>query len=99
MYRARDTGLKRDVALKVLPGAFARDPDKMGRFQREAEILASLNYPGIATIYGLAQVGDTRAIAMEFVEALRWPARCLSIPRSTTRNKLPRLWSTPTTAA
>src|SRR6266702_2833289 len=48
VYRARDTGLKRDVALKVLPDAFARDPGRMARFQREAEVLASLNHPNIA---------------------------------------------------
>ena len=52
VYRARDTKLKRDVALKVLPEAFARDPDRMARFQREAEVLASLNHPNIAAIYG-----------------------------------------------
>ena len=46
LYRARDTGLKRDVALKVLPAAFSRDPERVARFQREAEILASLNHPG-----------------------------------------------------
>src|SRR5437667_8206503 len=68
VYRARDTDLKRDVALKVLPPAFARDPERMARFQREAEILASLNHPGIAMIYGLVQDGGTRAIAMEFIE-------------------------------
>ena len=52
VYRARDTKLKRDVALKVLPEAFARDPGRMARFRREAEILASLNHPNIAHIYG-----------------------------------------------
>ena len=58
VYRARDTKLKREVALKVLPEAFAHDPDRMLRFQREAEVLASLNHPHIAHIYG---VGGTRA--------------------------------------
>jgi serine/threonine-protein kinase len=53
VYRARDTKLKRDVALKVLPDAFAKDPDRMARFQREAEVLASLNHPNIASIYGV----------------------------------------------
>jgi len=52
VYRARDTRLKRDVAFKVLPEAFARDPERMARFQREAEVLASLNHPNIAHIYG-----------------------------------------------
>jgi serine/threonine-protein kinase len=64
VYRARDTKLKRDVALKVLPDAFARDPGRMMRFQREAEVLASLNHPNIAHIYGVGE----RALVMEFVE-------------------------------
>jgi serine/threonine-protein kinase len=75
VYRARDTVLKRDVALKVLPTALSRDPDRLGRFQREAEILASLNHPGIAIIHGMAAEGELRAIVMEFVEGetLRGP--------------------------
>jgi serine/threonine protein kinase/Tol biopolymer transport system component len=64
VYRARDTKLKRDVALKVLPDAFARDADRMARFQREAEVLASLNHPNIAAIYGV----EDRALVMELVE-------------------------------
>jgi serine/threonine-protein kinase len=64
VYRARDTKLKRDVALKVLPEVFARDPDRMARFHREAEVLASLNHPNIAHIYGV----EDRALAMELVE-------------------------------
>jgi Tol biopolymer transport system component len=64
VYRARDTKLKRDVALKVLPGAFANDPERMARFQREAEVLASLNHPNIATIHGV----EDRALVMELVE-------------------------------
>src|SRR5262249_57990201 len=64
VYRARDTKLKRDVALKALPEAFARDPGRMARFQREAEVLASLNHPNIAHIYGV----EDRALVMEFVE-------------------------------
>src|ERR1700752_3039405 len=64
VYRARDTRLKRDVALKVLPEAFARDPDRMARFQREAEVLAALNHPNIAHIYGV----EKRALVMELVE-------------------------------
>ena len=64
VYRARDTKLKRDVALKVLPEAFARDPDRMARFQREAEVLASMNHPNNAHIYGI----EERALVMEFVE-------------------------------
>src|SRR5262245_26343536 len=64
VYRARDTKLKRDVALKVLPEVFARDPARMIRFQREAEVLASLNHPNIAHIFGV----EERALAMELVE-------------------------------
>jgi Tol biopolymer transport system component/predicted Ser/Thr protein kinase len=64
VYRAKDTKLKRDVALKVLPAAFANDPERMARFQREAEVLAALNHPNIAAIYGIEQ----QALVMEFVE-------------------------------
>jgi serine/threonine-protein kinase len=64
VYRAKDTKLKRDVALKVLPEAFAADPERMARFQREAEVLASLNHTNIAQIYGV----EDRALVMEFVE-------------------------------
>jgi Tol biopolymer transport system component len=64
VYRARDTKLKRDVALKVLPDEFAGDPRRIARFQREAELLAALNHPNIATIYGVEQ----NALVMELVE-------------------------------
>src|SRR5215471_2563991 len=64
VYRARDTKLKRDVALKVLPEAFASDPERMARFQREAEVLASLNHTNIAQIFGV----EDRALVMELVE-------------------------------
>jgi serine/threonine protein kinase/Tol biopolymer transport system component len=69
VYRARDTKLKREVALKVLPDAFASDPDRMLRFQREAEVLASLNHPHIAHIYGV----EERALVMELVEGETLP--------------------------
>ncbi|MGD1090705.1 MAG: protein kinase [Bryobacteraceae bacterium] len=71
VYRAKDTKLKRDVAIKVLPEAFAGDPDRMARFQREAEVLASLNHPNIAQIYGV----EERALVMELVvgETLKGP--------------------------
>jgi serine/threonine protein kinase/Tol biopolymer transport system component len=64
VYRAKDTKLKREVALKVLPDAFASDPERMARFQREAEVLASLNHPNIAQIYGV----EDRALVMELVD-------------------------------
>ncbi len=65
VYRATDTTLHRDVALKVLPDAFAQDAERLARFQREAQILASLNHPNIAQIHGLEQSGDTRALVLE----------------------------------
>ena len=68
VYQATDTKLNRQVALKILPEAFATDPDRLARFQREAQVLASLNHPGIAAIYGLEESGDTRALVLELVE-------------------------------
>jgi eukaryotic-like serine/threonine-protein kinase len=68
VYRARDTRLDRDVALKILPEAFARDPARLARFDHEAKTLASLNHPHIAQIYGLEQSGDTIALVMELVQ-------------------------------
>jgi serine/threonine protein kinase len=68
VYRARDTTLNRDVALKVMPEALANNPDRLARFQREAEALAALNHPNIAQVYGLERSGDTPAIVMELVE-------------------------------
>src|SRR5580765_6002266 len=64
VYRATDTKLNRDVAIKVLPDAFAADPARMARFEREAQVLASLNHPNIAAIYGIEQ----GAIVMELVD-------------------------------
>src|SRR6266404_5601594 len=64
VYRATDTKLNRDVAIKVLPDAFAQDPDRMARFAREAQVLASLNHPNIAVIHGV----EERALIMELVE-------------------------------
>jgi len=68
VYRARDTRLKRHVALKILPESFASDPDRLARFQREAEVLASLNHPNIAAIHGLEESDGARALVMELVE-------------------------------
>ena len=68
VYRARDTKLDRDVAIKVLPEDFATDPDRLARFEREAKLLASLNHPNIATIFGFEESDRVRFIAMELVE-------------------------------
>ncbi len=69
VYRARDTKLDRDVALKVLPEAFTSDPDRLARFEREAKVLASLNHPNIGSIYGLEEAeGASR----------RWSSNCLN---------------------
>src|SRR5499433_2471015 len=64
VYRATDTKLNRDVAIKVLPETFAADPDRLARFTREAQVLASLNHPNIAAIYGV----EERALVLELVE-------------------------------
>jgi len=68
VYRARDTRLKRDVALKVLPDAVAGDHEKLARFQREAELLATLNHPNIAAIYGIEEADGSVGLALELVE-------------------------------
>ena len=68
VYRARDTKLNRDVALKVLPRTFALDPDRLARFRREAQILAALNHPNIAAIYGLEESDGIQALVLELVE-------------------------------
>src|SRR5215831_20789776 len=68
VYRATDTKLNRDVALKFLPAQFTSDPDRLERFQREAHVLASLNHPNIATIYGFEESDPMRALVMELVE-------------------------------
>src|SRR5437870_1455847 len=68
VYRARDTKLGRDVALKVLPPVFAADPERLARFRREPQVLASLNHPGIAAIYGLEESDGVLALVMELVE-------------------------------
>ena len=68
VYRAHDTKLHRDVALKILPEVFASDPERVARFEREAQALAALNHPNIASIYGLEQSGGVQALAMELVD-------------------------------
>ncbi|HJU42000.1 MAG TPA: serine/threonine-protein kinase, partial [Vicinamibacterales bacterium] len=68
VYRATDTRLKRDVAIKILPLEFAVDAERVARFQREAEVLASLNHPGIAAIFGVEETAEMKALVMELVE-------------------------------
>src|SRR5215470_2029965 len=68
VYRARDLKLKREVAIKMLPEGFSRDVDRVNRFQREAEVLASLNHPNIANIYHLEEQNDSRYLVLELVE-------------------------------
>jgi len=68
VYRARDTKLGRDVALKILPDVFASDPERLARFEREAKTLASLNHPHIAHIHGLEESDSIHALVMELVD-------------------------------
>ena len=98
VYRARDTRLNRDVAIKVLPDLFATDPERLARFEREAQVLASLNHPHIAQIYGIEESRGVRALIMELVEGETWRSciargpvptdrRCRSHARLPTRSK------------
>src|SRR6188768_1469086 len=68
VYKARDTRLQRQVAIKILPAAFAADPDRLARFEREAQVLASLNHPNIAQIYGVEEKAGVSALVMELVD-------------------------------
>jgi serine/threonine protein kinase len=68
VYRARDTKLGREVAVKLLPESVSSDPGRLARLEREARVLASLNHPNIATLYGLEETADTRFLVMELVE-------------------------------
>lgn len=108
VYRARDPRLKRDVAIKILPEAVSADPERLARFQREAEALASLNHPHVAAIYGLEQANGVFALVLDWSKATRGApvsraARCPRGRRSTTRSRLlavlpPRTRSTSSTA-
>src|SRR2546422_1965562 len=68
VYRARDTKLGRDVAIKILPRAFTSDPERLARFEREARMLAALNHPNIGAIYGLEDADGMRALVLELVD-------------------------------
>jgi serine/threonine protein kinase len=80
VYRARDLKLKREVAIKILPDEFSRDMDRVSRFQREAEVLASLNHPNIAAIHDLQEVAGTRYLVLELVEGETLADRILRGP-------------------
>src|SRR5262245_42675358 len=80
VYRAHDTKLERDVALKVLPTAFALDPDRLARFRREAQVLASLNHPHIASIFGLEESPGGIALVLELVDGLTLADRLVHGP-------------------
>src|SRR6266536_3270968 len=80
VYRARDEKLNRDVAIKILPEAFAQDFDRLARFRREAQVLASLNHPNIASIYGLEESNGFIALAMELVEGPTLADRIAAVP-------------------
>ena len=97
VYRAHDSKLGRDVAIKTLPHEFARDPERLSRFRREARTLASLNHPNIAAIYGLEESGEADCLVMELVEGetLRGPLPVRR--RSTARAKWRRHWKRRTT--
>ena len=78
VYQAKDTKLGRDVAIKVLPQEFAQDSERVARFQREAKLLASLNHPNIAAIYGLEESGGTNFLVMELIDGDTLDARIKS---------------------
>jgi serine/threonine protein kinase len=77
VYRARDSKLNREVAVKILPGDVAFDADRVARLTREAELLASLNHPNIAAIYGFEDSGDTHALVLELVVVTRRLLSCV----------------------
>jgi serine/threonine protein kinase len=80
VYRARDTRLKREVAIKVLPDAFANDTERLARFQREAELLATLNHPNIGAVYGFEQSESANAIVLELIEGETLADRIQRVP-------------------
>ena len=95
VYRARDTKLNRDVAIKVLPDLFANDPERLARFKREAQVLAALNHPNIAHIHGFEDSDGIHALVMELVEGPTLAERIAQGPiplrkRSRLRSRSPR---------
>jgi serine/threonine protein kinase len=94
VYRARDTKLDREVAIKVLPEALARDSERLARFEREAKMLAALNHPNIAHIYGV----EDGALVMELVEGDEPRGRWNGTRRGRSPRRWPMRWSTRTSA-
>ena len=80
VFQATDTKLNREVALKILPERFASDSQRMARFQREAEVLASLSHANIGQIYGIERVGETKALVLELIEGPTLSDRLLEGP-------------------
>ncbi len=80
VYRARDTRLQRDVAVKVIPSAMAADAERLARFEREAQVVASLNHPNIAAAYGLEEAGPIKALVLELVAGPTLAERLLQGP-------------------
>ena len=96
VYRARDSRLSRDVAIKILPEALARDPDRLARFEREARVLASLNHPHIAAVHGFEQGDGHRFLVLELVPGPTLAERLAKGPLDVrealpSRARLPRL--------
>src|SRR5215471_4744243 len=79
VYRARDSKLKREVAIKILPEEFSQDSDRVNRFQREAEVLASLNHPNIAGIYDVEEASGSRISSWNWWRARRWRIALLAV--------------------
>jgi serine/threonine protein kinase len=90
VYRARDTRLGRDVALKILPDALSSDPDRLARFEREARMLAALNHPNIATIHGVEESDGVTALVLELVAGDTLEERIASAKAGVYRS--PRWW-------
>jgi serine/threonine protein kinase len=104
VYLAQDTRLGRCVAIKILPEKFSRDAQRMARFDREAKVLASLNQPNIAAIYGLEESNGVRALIMEFVDgptlrSVSRRARFLSMKHCRSQSKSPKHSNMRTSAA
>jgi hypothetical protein len=91
VYRAHDTKLGRDVAIKILPRAFSTDVERLSRFEREARMLASLNHPSIAAIYGVEEADGVRALVMELVEGDTLAERLSAVAADSSRSE-PARW-------